>query len=109
VPDDDVLRIVQSFGGLWGDGCQRPGYLGEAELLESSCRLTVTRDQLREGATTTDISTDAVYCQPCRDVLTKRRSLATSDSKASPTLVPLTSSGRCNLGPCSGLARSPAE
>lgn len=50
---DPPRRLVQSFNALWGDdvkaeGTSRVTY--EIEQIEDSCRLTVTHDQLREGA-----------------------------------------------------------
>ena len=50
---DPPLRLVQSFRALWSDevrseGASRITY--EIEPVGDSCRLTVTHDQLREGA-----------------------------------------------------------
>ena len=50
---DPPRRLVQSFGALWGEdvkseGTSRVTY--EIEPIGDSCRLTVTHDQLREGA-----------------------------------------------------------
>jgi len=46
-------RLVHSFNALWsedvkGEGTSRVTW--EIEQVEDSCRLTVTHDQLREGA-----------------------------------------------------------
>jgi uncharacterized protein YndB with AHSA1/START domain/DNA-binding transcriptional ArsR family regulator len=46
-------RLVQSFNALWSDEVKREGtsrVTWEIEPIEDSCRLTVTHDQLREGA-----------------------------------------------------------
>jgi uncharacterized protein YndB with AHSA1/START domain/DNA-binding transcriptional ArsR family regulator len=46
-------RLVQSFAALWGESVEREGtsrVTWEIEQVEDSCRLTVTHDQLREGA-----------------------------------------------------------
>lgn len=46
-------RLVQSFRGLWSDDVKREGtsrVTWEIEPVGDSCRLTVTHDQLREGA-----------------------------------------------------------
>jgi len=46
-------RLVQSFRALWSDDVQREGtsrVTWEIEPVGDSCRLTVTHDQLREGA-----------------------------------------------------------
>jgi uncharacterized protein YndB with AHSA1/START domain len=46
-------RLVQSFTALWSDGVKAEGasrVSWEIEPVGSSCRLTVTHDQLREGA-----------------------------------------------------------
>ena len=46
-------RLVQSFNALWSDDVKSEGtsrVTGEIEPVEDSCRLTVTHDQLREGA-----------------------------------------------------------
>jgi uncharacterized protein YndB with AHSA1/START domain len=50
---DPPRRLVQSFTALWseqvkGEGTSRVTW--EIEQIEDSCRLTVTHDQLREGA-----------------------------------------------------------
>jgi len=50
---DPPHRLVQSFRALWSDdvkseGTSRVTY--EIEQVQDSCRLTVTHDQLREGA-----------------------------------------------------------
>jgi uncharacterized protein YndB with AHSA1/START domain len=50
---DPPRRLVQSFTALWsedvkGEGTSRVTW--EIEPVEDSCRLTVTHDQLREGA-----------------------------------------------------------
>jgi DNA-binding transcriptional ArsR family regulator len=50
---DPPRRLVQSFTALWsdqvkGEGTSRVSW--EIEQVEDSCRLTVTHDQLREGA-----------------------------------------------------------
>jgi uncharacterized protein YndB with AHSA1/START domain len=50
---DPPHRLVQSFTALWsdqvkGEGTSRVSW--EIEQVEDSCRLTVTHDQLREGA-----------------------------------------------------------
>ena len=52
---DPPRRLVQSFRALWsedvkGEGTSRVTY--EIEPVGDSCRLTVTHDQLREGANT---------------------------------------------------------
>jgi uncharacterized protein YndB with AHSA1/START domain len=50
---DPPHRLVQSFNALWGDEVQREEtsrVTFEIEQIEDSCRLTVTHDQLREGA-----------------------------------------------------------
>jgi len=47
------LRLVQSFSALWSDDVKREGtsrVTWEIEPVGDSCRLTVTHDQLREGA-----------------------------------------------------------
>jgi uncharacterized protein YndB with AHSA1/START domain len=47
------LRLVQSFTALWSDDVKAEGtsrVTWEIEPIEDSCRLTVTHDQLREGA-----------------------------------------------------------
>ncbi|HEY7950816.1 MAG TPA: metalloregulator ArsR/SmtB family transcription factor [Solirubrobacterales bacterium] len=46
-------RLVQSFNALWSDQVKGEGtsrVTWEIEQVEDSCRLTVTHDQLREGA-----------------------------------------------------------
>src|SRR5262249_6500712 len=46
-------RLVQSFNALWSDEVEREGtsrVTWEIEPIEDSCRLTVTHDQLRDGA-----------------------------------------------------------
>jgi uncharacterized protein YndB with AHSA1/START domain len=50
---DPPRRLVQSFNALWGEHVQSEGtsrVTWEIEPVEDSCRLTVTHDQLREGA-----------------------------------------------------------
>jgi len=50
---DPPHRLVQSFAALWGDDVRREGtsrVTWEIEQVQDSCRLTVTHDQLREGA-----------------------------------------------------------
>jgi uncharacterized protein YndB with AHSA1/START domain len=50
---DPPRRLVQSFNALWGDDVKAEGtsrVTWEIEQVEDSCRLTVTHDQLREGA-----------------------------------------------------------
>src|SRR5262245_48605202 len=50
---DPPLRLVQSFNALWGDDVKSEGtsrVTWEIEPVGDSCRLTVTHDQLREGA-----------------------------------------------------------
>jgi uncharacterized protein YndB with AHSA1/START domain len=50
---DPPRRLVQSFDALWGDDVKSEGtsrVTWEIEQVEDSCRLTVTHDQLREGA-----------------------------------------------------------
>ncbi len=50
---DPPLRLVQSFDALWSDDVKREGtsrVTWEIEPVGDSCRLTVTHDQLREGA-----------------------------------------------------------
>jgi uncharacterized protein YndB with AHSA1/START domain len=47
------LRLVQSFDATWGESVSSEGtsrVTWEIERVEDSCRLTVTHDQLREGA-----------------------------------------------------------
>jgi uncharacterized protein YndB with AHSA1/START domain len=50
---DPPRRLVQSFTALWGEDVRAEGtsrVTWEIEQVEDSCRLTVTHDQLREGA-----------------------------------------------------------
>ncbi len=50
---DPPRRLVQSFTALWGEDVKAEGssrVTWEIEQVEDSCRLTVTHDQLREGA-----------------------------------------------------------
>ena len=50
---DPPRRLVQSMTALWGEDVQREGtsrVTWEIEPVGDSCRLTVTHDQLREGA-----------------------------------------------------------
>jgi uncharacterized protein YndB with AHSA1/START domain/DNA-binding transcriptional ArsR family regulator len=50
---DPPRRLVQSFTALWSDDVKAEGtsrVTWEIEPIEDSCRLTVTHDQLREGA-----------------------------------------------------------
>ena len=50
---DRPRRLVQTFTALWGDEVKAEGpsrVTWEIEQVEDSCRLTVTHDQLREGA-----------------------------------------------------------
>jgi uncharacterized protein YndB with AHSA1/START domain len=50
---DPPLRLVQSFNALWGEEVKREGtsrVTWEIEPVGDSCRLTVTHDELREGA-----------------------------------------------------------
>ncbi len=50
---DPPRRLVQSFNALWGDDVKREAtsrVTWEIEPVGDSCRLTVTHDQLREGA-----------------------------------------------------------
>jgi uncharacterized protein YndB with AHSA1/START domain len=50
---DPPRRLVQSFTALWSDDVQAEGtsrVTWEIEPVADSCRLTVTHDQLREGA-----------------------------------------------------------
>jgi uncharacterized protein YndB with AHSA1/START domain len=50
---DSPRRLVQSFRALWGDDAKAEGtsrVTYEIEQVADSCRLTVTHDQLREGA-----------------------------------------------------------
>ncbi len=50
---DPPRRLVQSFNALWGEDVRAEGtsrVTWEIEQAEDSCRLSVTHDQLREGA-----------------------------------------------------------
>ena len=50
---DPPRRLVQSFRALWSEDVKREGtsrVTWEIEPVGDSCRLTVTHDQLREGA-----------------------------------------------------------
>ncbi len=50
---DPPKRLVQSFTALWSDQVKEEGtsrVTWEIEQVDDSCRLTVTHDQLREGA-----------------------------------------------------------
>jgi uncharacterized protein YndB with AHSA1/START domain len=50
---DPPRRLVQSFRALWSDDVKAEGtsrVTWEIEPIADSCRLTVTHDQLREGA-----------------------------------------------------------
>src|ERR1700736_2676287 len=50
---DPPRRLVQSFRALWDEGVKSEGtsrVTYEIEPIRDSCRLTVTHDQLREGA-----------------------------------------------------------
>jgi len=50
---DPPRRLVQSFNALWSDDVKAEGtsrVSWEIEQVEDSCRLTVTHDQLRDGA-----------------------------------------------------------
>ena len=50
---DRPRRLVQSFNAMWSDDVKSEGtsrVTWEIEQVEDSCRLTVTHDQLREGA-----------------------------------------------------------
>jgi uncharacterized protein YndB with AHSA1/START domain/DNA-binding transcriptional ArsR family regulator len=50
---DPPRRLVQSFRAIWGDDVSSEGpsrVTWEIEPIGDSCRLTVTHDQLREGA-----------------------------------------------------------
>jgi uncharacterized protein YndB with AHSA1/START domain len=50
---DPPRRLVQSFNALWGEQVRSEAtsrVTWEIEQVEDSCRLTVTHDQLREGA-----------------------------------------------------------
>jgi uncharacterized protein YndB with AHSA1/START domain len=52
---DPPRRLVQSFRALWSQDVKREGtsrVIWEIEPIADSCRLTVTHDQLREGANT---------------------------------------------------------
>jgi uncharacterized protein YndB with AHSA1/START domain len=50
---DPPRRLVQSFDALWSEEIEAEGasrVTWEIEQVEDSCRLTVTHDELREGA-----------------------------------------------------------
>ena len=50
---DPPRRLVQSFNALWSDEVKAEGaskVTWEIEQIEDSCRLTVTHDELRDGA-----------------------------------------------------------
>jgi uncharacterized protein YndB with AHSA1/START domain len=50
---DPPRRLVQTFRALWSDAVKTEGYsrvTWEIEPIGDSCRLTVTHDQLRDGA-----------------------------------------------------------
>jgi uncharacterized protein YndB with AHSA1/START domain len=50
---DPPRRLVQSFNALWSEDVKNEGtsrVTWEIEQVEDSCRLTVTHDELREGA-----------------------------------------------------------
>jgi uncharacterized protein YndB with AHSA1/START domain len=50
---DPPKRLVQSFTALWSEDAKAEGtsrVTWDIEQIEDSCRLTVTHDQLREGA-----------------------------------------------------------
>jgi uncharacterized protein YndB with AHSA1/START domain len=50
---DPPRRLVQTFRALWSDAVKNEGYsrvTWEIEPIGDSCRLTVTHDQLRDGA-----------------------------------------------------------
>jgi uncharacterized protein YndB with AHSA1/START domain len=50
---DPPHRLVQSFNAHWGEAVEQEGtsrVTWEIEQIQDSCRLTVTHDQLREGA-----------------------------------------------------------
>ena len=50
---DAPRRLVQSFNALWSDDVQNEGtsrVTWDIEPVGDSCRLTVTHDELREGA-----------------------------------------------------------
>ena len=50
---DPPHRLVQTMTALWGEDVRAEGetrITWEIEAVEDSCRLTVTHDQLREGA-----------------------------------------------------------
>ena len=50
---DPPRRLVQSYSALWGEDVKREGtsrVTWEIQQVGDSCRLTVTHDQLREGA-----------------------------------------------------------
>jgi DNA-binding transcriptional ArsR family regulator len=50
---DPPRKLVQSFNALWSDAAKHEGtsrVTWEIEQIEDSCKLTLTHDQLREGA-----------------------------------------------------------
>jgi len=50
---DPPRRLVQTYNAMWSDDVKSEGtsrVTWEIETVEDSCRLTVTHDQLREGA-----------------------------------------------------------
>jgi uncharacterized protein YndB with AHSA1/START domain len=50
---DPPRRLVQSFRALWSDAVKAEGtsrVTWQIEQIQDSCRLTITHDQLREGA-----------------------------------------------------------
>jgi DNA-binding transcriptional ArsR family regulator/uncharacterized protein YndB with AHSA1/START domain len=50
---DPPRKLVQSFNALWSDAAKSEGtsrVTWEIEQIEDSCKLTLTHDQLREGA-----------------------------------------------------------
>jgi uncharacterized protein YndB with AHSA1/START domain len=50
---DPPHRLVQSFNAVWSDDVKAEGpsrVTWEIEQVEDSCRLSVTHDELREGA-----------------------------------------------------------
>jgi len=50
---DPPRRLVQNFNAHWGEDVEREGtsrVTWEIEQIQDSCRLTVTHDQLRDGA-----------------------------------------------------------
>ena len=50
---DRPRRLVQSFRALWGEGARNEGtsrITWDIEPIGDSCRLTVTHDQMRDGA-----------------------------------------------------------